>query len=60
MTLNIYGLTSIIKMLILAFKITCILRSAIDRYIPGAFVETAWYRAASILFLVLLRCCYEM
>ena len=28
-----------IKMLILAFKITCILRSAIDRYIPGAFGE---------------------
>ena len=27
------------KMLILAFKITCILRSAIDRYIPGAFGE---------------------
>ena len=25
------------KMLILAFKITCILRSAIDRYIPGTF-----------------------
>ena len=30
-----------IKMLILAFKITCILRSAIDRYIPGAFGEVS-------------------
>ena len=28
-----------VKMLILAFKITCILRSAIDRYILGAFGE---------------------
>ena len=28
-----------IKMLILAFKITCILRLAIDRYISGAFGE---------------------
>ena len=28
-----------VKMLILAFQITCILRSALDRYIPGAVDE---------------------
>ena len=28
-----------VKMLILAFQITCILRSALDRYIPGGSVE---------------------
>ena len=28
-----------VKMLILAFQITCILRLALDRYIPGAVDE---------------------
>ena len=37
MTLNTYELTSIYKNADTRFQITCILRSAIDRYIPGAF-----------------------
>ena len=39
MTLNTYELTSIYKNADTRFQITCILRSAIDRYIPGAFGE---------------------
>ena len=39
MTLNTYELTSIYKNVDTRFQITCILRSAIDRYIPGAFGE---------------------
>ena len=39
MTLNTYELTSIYKNADTRFQITCILRSAIDRYIPEAFGE---------------------
>ena len=65
MTLNNYGLTRIIKMLILAFKITCILMSSVGRYTPGAFVKTALYQATLnvilciLLLMLLLNVTYE-
>ena len=38
-----------IKMLILAFQITCILRSALDRYIPGASIEDGFVPSCSYI-----------
>ena len=39
-----------VKMLILTFQITCILRSALDRYIPGASDEDSLVPSCTYIF----------
>ena len=47
-----------VKMLILAFQITCILRLALDRYIPGAVDEDSLVRSCtySLTCITLIPC----